>query len=158
ITIAAPEPLNASSRYNKVEKLVTYNVRGSESYYIELNGVITKYETSEVHLKLAKGQNRIRIYTDLPCQGFFEEEIFVSEEVLYYPNPTKGPLQLYISGEDTVVSITISNAYGSVLEVIEKEVPSNRVTAIDLTSQPVGIYLIRIEGPEVQQIIKIIKQ
>ena len=158
ITIAAPEPLSASSRYNKAEKLVTYNVRGSQSYYIELNGAITKYETSEVHLKLGKGQNRIRIYTDLPCQGFFEEEIFVSEEVLYYPNPTKGPLQLYISGEDTVVDITISNAYGSVLEVIEKEVPNNRVTSIDLTSQPVGIYLIRIEGLGVQQIIKIIKQ
>lgn len=158
VTIAAPVPLSTSSRYNKTDKTVTYMMSGSSSYYIELNGEITKYAVSEVNLKLAKGQNRIRIYTDLSCQGFFEDEIFVSEEVLYYPNPTKGPLQLYISGEDSSVTITVSSAYGRILEVINKEVPSNRITSIDLTSQPVGIYFIRIEGLGVQQIIKIIKQ
>ena len=30
----------------------------------------------------------IKISTDLDCQGVIEREIFISEDILYYPNPT----------------------------------------------------------------------
>ena len=38
---------------------------------------------------LPTGLSIIKISTDLDCQGIIEREIFISEDILYYPNPTK---------------------------------------------------------------------
>ena len=45
---------------------------------------------------------------DQECQGLYFEEIFVSEEVKVYPNPTNGPLQLYVSGLDNQVTLDVT--------------------------------------------------
>jgi hypothetical protein len=85
---------------------------GSERYTITLNGTSTVTSSSDLRLDLKSGMNYLEITTDLSCQGTFYEEVFVSEEVLVYPNPTTSWTQLYVGGVDTEVEISISDLNG----------------------------------------------
>ena len=158
ITVATPAPLSTYSQIDKSEGTVTYMIHGATEYYIALNGNVKKYDEPAVTLKLKNGQNRIQIFTDKACQGVLEDEIFVSEEVLYYPNPTNGPLQLFIPESENFVELTLANVYGSVLKHWTEPVPWNSVVRLDLHNLAMGVYLLRVKNNDYEQTIKIVKQ
>ena len=43
--------------------------------------------------ELNTGLNIIKVYTDLECQGSIEQEVFISEDIHYYPNPTNNDVK-----------------------------------------------------------------
>ena len=83
---------------------------------------------------------------------------FVSEEVKVYPNPTNGPLQLYISGMDNEVSLKVTSINGSLVYSRTKQVPMNRVVEIDLSDLSNGLYIVSLQGSSVQVHQKVIKR
>ena len=131
---------------------------GSERYNIQINGVTTTTSRQVVDMELSSGMNSIRVFTDLDCQGIYEEEIFVSEEVILYPNPVETAAQVYVGGSDTEAQLRLSNMNGSVIFNKTVQVPRNRVTTMNLSNLRSGIYILQISGTTVNQKIKVIKK
>ena len=111
-----------------------------------------------VEVDLTSGNNQLRITTDLFCQGEWNQDVFVSEQVLVYPNPSSGPTQIYVGGLDTDVHASLFSVSGVYLGTWDLTIAPNRVAFIDLSAQSDGIYLLRIEGLHTRQELKVIKK
>ena len=101
--------------------------------------------------------NHLSVSTDLDCQGVYEEEIFVSEKVQVYPNPTKGPLSIYVSGTDAKVEVRARSIDGSLVYNQTHEIGWKRTFNMDLSSLNSGIYVLSIVGETTSVSHKIIK-
>ena len=133
------------------------SLKGSTSYNVLLNGAVIKTTASNLSLDLKPGMNYLSISTDLDCQGTYFEEIFVSENVLAYPNPTDGMVQLYIGGSDDTVTLNVYDI--SSQNIISKsfEVSSSRVIETDISRFKTGIYFFVLDGKTIKTTHKIIK-
>ena len=158
LNVTEPQPLSVYSRVNSSKKSLTINMEGSNRYTVKLNGKTSIIDSNSSEFQLKTGVNFLEVYTDQECQGVYTEEIFVSEEVQYYPNPTDGALQVFVSGEDTQVNISINgvNGYCYLDQLIS--VSDSRKVELDLSPFNNGIYIIQIEGPTVSKSFKIIKK
>jgi hypothetical protein len=78
-------------------------------------------------------------------------------EVKIYPNPTKGQLNVIISGLADNESGTIS-IYSAQGQLILKERISSLSVSLDISNQPIGTYIMKIIAGGKSTIWKIIKQ
>jgi hypothetical protein len=72
-----------------------------------------------------------------------------------YPNPTAGPLQLELAGQNVTGYFEIYNIVGK--RIMNHEFSGNSLQEFDLTSQPNGMYIIHVRNGDAvgyQQIIK----
>ena len=84
--------------------------------------------------------------------------MFVSEEVIVYPNPTQGMIQVYVAGMDQSIKTVLRNLSGNTRIQQEVSVPQNRVIELDLTQLPTGVYVLMLSGETVRTKEKIIKE
>lgn len=155
--IAEPPALNAIVKVDNLTESLKVNLGGSVMYQVTFNE--NKFETkeSELDLKLMKGLNKIRVSTNKECQGVFFREIFVSEECTVFPNPTTGPVNVFINGSDESVEFLINTSSGTIVHQSQKIIPYDRIVKFDLSSYQSGVYLISLNGKTVQSSSKIIK-
>ena len=158
ITIAEPTPLSASSKVNKRNKSMTFSLSGSDRYTIVHNGVERIFDISNPEIALKEGINFIEVKTDKLCQGTYTKEVFISEEVEFYPNPTTNLVNLYIHGKDNTVDIRVVDRDGNILKTSCESIQSNRKVQVNLEQFPKGIYLIQTSGKTVKKTIKIIRE
>ena len=158
IEITEPAPLVANSRVNLSTRSMQIDLSGATEYQVTLNGKTYLTKENNLNLNLEPGMNRVEVATGIDCQGVYVEEIFVSEEVKIYPNPTPGPTQVYVAGDDQEITLLVRGFSGAIIEVLDYKVPYNRVINVDLSSLPQGIYLIEIRGKSVRDTQKIIKE
>ena len=158
INIAEPPALAASASVDRSARLVTLNLSGSDKYYITHNGTTTTTDKQQVTIALRSGSNTLEVNTDLGCQGTFFEEVFVSEEVILYPNPTQGMIQVYVAGVDQSVNVVLRDLSGNTRIQQEMSVPQNRVIELDLTQLPTGVYVLMLSAETVRTTEKIIKE
>jgi len=158
LTISEPQPLSVYSRVDSSNKSLSINMEGSDRYTVKLNGKIFIIDSNSSELQLKTGVNFLVVYTDQECQGVYTEEIFVSEEIQYFPNPTTGPLQVFISGMDTHVNVSVNGISGYCYSDQSEPVSNSRKIEIDLSEFNNGIYIIQINGETVNKSFKIIKK
>jgi hypothetical protein len=158
VNIAEPPALGASASVDRSARLVTLNLSGSDKYYITHNGITTTTDKQQVTIALRSGSNTLEVNTDLGCQGTFFEEVFVSEEVILYPNPTQGMIQVYVAGIDQSIKTELRDLSGNIRIQQEVSVPRNRVIELDLTQLPTGVYVLMLSGETVRTTTKIIKE
>ncbi len=158
VQIGEPQPLSASSKVNYSSRTVNLSMSGSELYTVTVNGKSMVTADSSINVNLKAGMNTIEITTDLDCQGSYFEEIFVSEEVLAYPNPTRDWVQLYVGGVDHTTTMILTDVSGYQYFVKEVAIPQNRVIELNLSDYPTGMYFIRLGGSTVQSNLKVIKE
>jgi len=158
INISEPAPLSASSRVNNANKSITFNLSGSDKYTIVHNGIEKDFDYSNPKIDLKKGVNFLKVKTDKSCQGSYTEEVFISEEVEFYPNPTKDNVNLYIHGKDSTVDIRVIDGDGNILKTSCNEIQSSRKVQINLEEFSKGIYLIQLSGKTVDKTVKIVRE
>ena len=81
----------------------------------------------------------------------------MSEKVQVYPNPTKGPLSIYVGGSDSEVSIQVRTLAGSEVYLNKHMVDHRRMVALSLSDLSDGLYLITVSGTTVNATHKIVK-
>ena len=157
VTVGEPDPLVASTRLQLDTRSLDLNLAGGSTYIIQLNN--RRFDTAQksLTLNLSPGINRLIVSTDLDCQGTYEEEFFVSEKVQVYPNPTKGPLSIYVGGSDSEVDIQVRTLSGSEVYLNKHLVDYRRMVALNLSDLPDGLYLITVTGSTVNSTHKIVK-
>ena len=117
-----------------------------------------RVEGSSFTTALPTGLSIIKVSTDLDCQGMIEREVFISEDIHYYPNPTKGEVDVYIHGKDTGVKMSVFTTKGDLLFTREQSILDTRKTDLNLSGVAPGTYLITFEGSTVRKTFKIIKR
>ncbi len=157
IKIGEPQALNASTMVDAETASLKVNLKGAENYYINLNGISTETSDSRINLPLVKGLNTLRITTSKDCQGVYNQEIFLSEETNIFPNPTLGPVKIYIPGSDTQVEIIINSINGVSQFQTKQNIPISRMLDLDLSQLTTGTYLVKLNGPTVRSTSKLIK-
>jgi len=158
VSISEPAPLSSSSKVNETDKSISFSLSGSDQYTIIHNGIEHIYTTSNPTIDLKTGLNFIEVKTDKLCQGVYTEEVFVSERVEYYPNPTNDLVNLYIHGKDSHVDLTIVDTDGNVMGTSCEEIRTNRKVKVSLGQYSKGVYIIRLRGNNILKTVKIIKE
>lgn len=158
IKITAPDVLAVTNKMSSSGKEVTYTLSGANQYNVTLNGITQKVSSNQIILNLASGQNTISITTDAHCQGQFEDLIFVSEKLAFYPNPVQDILYIYCSGTDKEVKLKLSDLTGKQYIMFAKNIPENRMIQLAIDELASGMYLLHLKGTTLNETIKIIKK
>ena len=158
ITIGEPKALSAFVDVDSDNRTTTIQLGGSTDYNVNINGEMFKVTSDNFTSSLKTGLNIIKISTDLDCQGLIEREVFISEDIHYYPNPTHNDVRVHIGGEDSTVMVSVFSEKGSLIYRREQQVQDiSRLTEIDLALQITGTYIIILEGPTVRKTFKVIR-
>ena len=85
------------------------------------------------------------------------KELHEPLEVSLYPNPTEGRFSVGVAGTESGerVQATVTTVTG---EVLHDKTIADKTTEFDLTSQPAGIYLLRLTVRGESQVWKVIKK
>ena len=158
LKITEPTPLSATNKISTNGKQITYTLSDASNYMVTLNGVTQTYMTNKITLDLVLGSNTISIATDLECQGKITDVIFVSEKAILYPNPAHDYAHLYVAGFDNEVTVTITSLSGQTVSAVSKSIPESRILDLNLSSYPIGLYLVHLKGKTSNETIKVIKQ
>ena len=158
VVIGEPKALSAFIDVDNDKRTTSIQLAGSKSYNIEVNGQRFEVKGDNFNTVLPTGLSIIKISTDLDCQGIIEREIFISEDIFYYPNPTKGEVDVFVNGEDTGVKMSVFTTKGDLVFTRDQNILDSRKTALDLTGVPSGTYIVTLEGTTVRKTFKIVKR
>ena len=158
INIGVPPSFTAKTSVNTTKQTFSANLSGADRYYVEWNGERKQTQEHSIALPLVPGMNKIRISTDIECQGVFEKEIFISDELKFFPNPVIDDLHLVLPGTSSSVQLSIYHHNGSQLHSASYAVGASRMIRLPMATYAAGIYLIKVTGPTVNKTIKVQKQ
>ena len=102
VSIAEPKALSAFIDVDNDNKTTSIQLSGSSTYNVEVNGDRFEVKGDRFTTNLPSGLSIIKISTDLDCQGVIEREVFISEDIHYYPNPTQNDVNVHVFGKDTI--------------------------------------------------------
>ena len=159
VVIEEPKALSAFIDVDNDKKSTSIQLSGSNFYNIDVNGERFEVKGDRFNASLPTGLNTIKVSTNLDCQGVIEQEIFISEDIMYYPNPTQRDVKVHVSGKDSKVMISVFSEKGDLIYRKEQEIKDfSRLTEIDLSLQITGTYIVVMEGPTVRKTFKILRK
>ncbi len=159
LEIQEPEDLSVSSKVDTFDSKVTLNLSGAKSYTINLNNTVYKTSDNEITLPLSQVENTLTVTTDTECQGVYMETIFLSSELLIYPNPiSSGDLNIYL-GNSTSEKVGVSLFDLNGRTVFKKQyTPVNNEIQFNVDALSKGIYLLNINTESSLMTYKIIRK
>jgi hypothetical protein len=157
VQITEPEPLSVTSKMALDGTQITLELEGSSFYTIELNGISIQTEASSVVLDLGKGWNTLKVFTDIPCQGIYEEQVSFFEKPIIFPNPVIDFVQVYLGNTEEDINVSIFSADGRLISS-SSEYAQQGVIELNLSSLSTGIYYLKYEGKTIKGTSKVIKE
>ncbi len=159
VVIGEPKALSAFIDVDNDKRTTSVQLSGSNLYNIDINGQRHLVKGDNFTTTLPTGLSIIKISTNLECQGVIEREIFISEDIHYYPNPTNQDVSVHVSGEDTTVQVSVFSEKGDLIYTQRQQIQDfSRKTKIDLSRQITGTYIVVMDGPTVRKTFKIVKR
>ena len=159
VVVGEPPALTAYIDVDNDNKKTSITMGGSNIYNVTINGVKQRVTGNTFEANLSTGLSIIRVDTDLECQGFVEKEVFISEDIHYYPNPTEGDVKVHVGGEDTRVKVSMFSEKGNLIYTRYQDIADvSRKTNIDLVNQVPGTYIVILESKTVRKTFKVIKK
>ncbi|SHJ56281.1 Por secretion system C-terminal sorting domain-containing protein [Arenibacter nanhaiticus] len=155
--IKEPEPLRVSSSLSLDGKLLTLNMEGATEYLVELNGETTLTGSPIVTLDLKKGINVLKVSTNLPCQGIYEDRLFLWGHPIIHPNPFENEVSLAVPNAPNNLQIGIFTAQGQLISH-KLYVAIDNEFKIDFTGFPSGLYFLKVEDAGIRGTFKVIKK
>ena len=157
VVVTEPEPLSVYAKMSIDGKQVVLDVKGSDFYTIELNGLVQQTSRSEVTLNLKNGTNILKVYTNIPCQGVYEEEFFVADRAILFPNPIEDIATLFFGAVVERVTIGIYSIDGALVQTMDQMV-KERQMQLDFSGLSAGIYILKYNTANSNGTFKVIKK
>ena len=159
VVVGEPPALTAFIDIDNDNRSTSILMTGSKKYNVTINGVRKTVTGDSFEANLSTGLNIIRVDTDLECQGFVEKEVFISEDIHYYPNPTSNDVKVHVGGEDTRVKVSVFSEKGDLIYTRYQDIADvSRKTNIDLVNQISGTYIVILESKTVRKTFKVIRE
>ncbi|MFL2602167.1 MAG: carbohydrate-binding protein [Flavobacteriaceae bacterium] len=159
VVVGEPPALTAFIDIDNDKKKTSIAMGGSNIYNVTINGIKQRVSGNTFEANLSTGLSIIRVDTDLECQGFVEKEVFISEDIHYYPNPTENDVNVHVGGKDTWVKVSIFSEKGDLIYTRYQDiVEMSRKTNIDLSNQITGTYIVILESKTVRKTFKVIRE
>ncbi len=155
--ITQPDPLSVTSVLSPDGAEVTLTLTGSDYYNVEWNGTPMIVIGPEITLTAKNGTNSLKVSTDLPCQGVYEEQIFHSDRPILYPNPFINVTQIFLGRELVELQVTLHDGNGRLVSQETMHLHGTEAT-LDLTGLQSGLYFVSIIGKDVKATFKVIKR
>ena len=155
--ITEPDPLQGKAQIDYFSKSAELQLKGSEVYYVEVNGVMMASHSNYFSAPLKAGKNVIKVTTPLDCQGVFEEVLFLSEKLRYFPNPVASDLNITIPGTDNEIAIEVFSDSGSNLYRGTHSIGVSRTIQLPMSRFKSGLYIVTGTGKTVNESFKVIK-
>ena len=156
-SITEPAPLQGKAQVDYFSKTAKLKLSGSEVYYIEVNGQMMASNTNDFSAPLKPGKNIIKVTTPLDCQGVYEEVLFMSEKLRYFPNPVQNELNITVPGTDSEINIEIFTDGGANLYRGTHSINGSRTIQLPMSRYKSGLYIVTGSGKTVNESFKIIK-
>ena len=138
---------------------ILYDLDGGDVYNITHNGITSQTARSSHQVTLKTGLNTVKISTGNECQGVFEQQYFLSEEVTYTPNPFQEEFVVYVGGSDRHVQVDVFSAEGRLISSRNHILsPSKRDITVDASEFKLGSYLIKVNADHVRHSFIAIKK
>ena len=157
VTVEGPTPLEPILLLTMQTIQSPFHLTEQKQYRIEHNGKIITTSQSKWCWILKRDEISLPFLQILIVRELFTEEVFISEEVVLYPNPTKGDLKAYINGTDTTIDVSLIDISGTEYISKKMEVPSDRIIELNLTDFREGVYFLTVKSATVNKTIKVIK-
>ncbi len=157
VVVSEPELLSVASQSSLDGRTVDLQLQGASLYNITLNGVLTQTRASSYKLNLNSGKNTLKVSSNLPCQGVYEEQFFFATEPFLYPNPTTESVIAYFGVPLDRVAISIFSSNGSLLFEENYQVDGTELE-LDLSRLSAGLYFVKYQGEAVSGTFKIAKK
>ena len=159
VVIGEPKALSAFIDVDNDKRTTSIDLSGSKTYNIDINGQRHLVKGDNFTTTLPTGLSIIKISTNLDCQGVIEKEIFISEDIHYYPNPTDQDVSVHVSGQDTTVQVSVFSEKGDLIYTQRQQIQDfSRKTKIDLSRQITGTYIVVMDGKTVRKTFKIVRR
>ena len=113
--------------------------------------------TNDFSAPLKPGKNIIKVTTPLDCQGIYEEVLFMSEKLRYFPNPVQNELNITVPGTDGEINIEIFTDGGANLYRGTHSINGSRTIQLPMSRYKSGLYIVTGSGKTVNESFKIIK-
>ncbi|MFD2516905.1 T9SS type A sorting domain-containing protein, partial [Salinimicrobium flavum] len=156
VKIEEPEAVVAFTQVNHNFSSMKIRLEGPDKFYVSVNNKVQILTAGTHHIDLKNGVNEISIKGEQECQGEYFERIFVSEDVRLYPNPASGPVQIYIPGGDNLIDISVLSLHGAQVWMDKVQVNDSRVVEINLGNLEAGTYILKINGNQTNDTLKVI--
>ena len=128
------------------------------TYNITLNGTTTTTTSNNITLNLNKGINDLMVTTDKPCQGVIQKQIDVSDDLVAFPNPFAGTLNVNL-GNDNVPVATVALYTINGAKVYSKQFNNQSgVVQLELSNLSPGMYVLKLDTGHSEKIFKVVKQ
>ena len=157
IFIDEPEVLSVTSELIENSLQAVISLEGGTLYNVEVNGVVTQTENTEITVTLKPGTNELKVFTNLPCQGTFEESLFVSISSIIYPNPVEEKLHVFLNQELENVNVQLFNVKGQLIYQNTENIEGANLE-LDFDTFSVGVYFLRISGRNFKKEFKVLKK
>ncbi|MGA0430527.1 MAG: thrombospondin type 3 repeat-containing protein, partial [Flavobacteriaceae bacterium] len=159
VTITEPDPLSVYATMSSDLNMVQLNLAGGQVYNVTHNGKTTQTKDANYSVTLKKGYNSIKVDTGIECQGVFEHEYFVSNEVRIAPNPFVDQLMIYVAGDDRTVNVEVFTSQGALIHSEKHDLDLfNRSISLTTSGYQQGSYIIKVTGETTNRTITAIKQ
>ncbi|MFD2587407.1 reprolysin-like metallopeptidase [Croceitalea marina] len=157
IVIDEPEILAVSAELIEGALQAVVRLQGASLFNVEVNGVVTQTENSELTVDLQPGINELRVFTNLPCQGSFKESLFVATIPIVYPNPVQETLNVFLNQEMGNVTIQLFDGNGRLIKESD-EVLNGTNLEMEFGPYVAGIYFLRVSGVNFKEEFKVLKK
>jgi subtilisin-like proprotein convertase family protein len=155
--IQQPAPLSVATSLTADGSQAILQLGGAQRYSVELNGLLQEVASAEVILNLKEGENSLKVYTDLMCQGSYSENIYVPVRPVFYPNPFDHELSVLVGQQESEFEISVYNFSGRLLDHSRRAAVTGAIL-LDFSGRAPGIYIIRLESPGINGIYKVVKR
>ena len=123
VLITQPDELSINALVES--GMLNLDLIGATLYNVELNGLVTQTSESKLQIPLKEGLNKLRVYSNVPCQGVVERTLFYSTRPIISPNPVSTTTEVYLGGFEGTVGIEIFSSNGSLVFTDSKSVNGN---------------------------------
>lgn len=156
--LSDPDPLRVVTQLSASNK-VTVELSGGENYQLKVNGETYLTQSAKYTFSLREGLNTLEVTTDLACQGKLVKQIYRAEYSKIFPNPASEEVSVVVGGNSTVALVSLFNLQGELLDENEIMInPISRISKIDISSYPPGIYLVRVISEDSIENFKLLKR
>jgi hypothetical protein len=158
VVITEPADLSVYSTIN-TDNTLTLSLGGGSQYNITLNGNAYTSTNSSINLPLIAGNNNLQVSTDKLCQGTIQKVINYSTEIVPYPVPFQGTLNINLGNTPIAnTSIIINDASNGQIVFTHRYVNQSGVVQLDLGTLKSGVYGLHVVMGSAEKAFKIMKQ